>query len=214
MFVDAVAEGSAGSTPAGICCMAPGDGLGRDPVSVPRKSARRILCDCVMQGYREDDGVSGSARVGANQRTVSRRLKRALHLRDHGCRFPGCTHAAWLDAHHIIHWLDHGPTVEENLVCLCRRHHRLMHEGGWSISGDPNGELWFRRPDGTIVPASPLRAPGDADAVSTFGRTDDDGKCGWWGDPLDLEYTLELIIGNEYGDPDRFARRRREMSYR
>ncbi|MCU1394156.1 MAG: endonuclease [Ilumatobacteraceae bacterium] len=185
-----------------------------DPASVPRTTARRILCDCVMQGYRTDDGVENDWRLGANRRTVSRRLKRALRLRDHGCRFPGCTHQAWLDAHHIVHWLDHGPTVEQNLVCLCRRHHRLLHEGGWSISGDPNGELWFHQPDGTIVPGQPARRHGDASDVAASGRTADDGRCGWWGDPLDLDYTLDVIIGNEYGDPDRWIRQRREMVYR
>ncbi|MCU1387977.1 MAG: hypothetical protein JWL72_1315, partial [Ilumatobacteraceae bacterium] len=75
----------------------------------------------------------------------------------HGCRFPGCQHTAWVDAHHIVHWLDHGSTVESNLICLCRTHHRLMHEGGWTITGDPRGDLWFHRPDGTIQPAGPIR---------------------------------------------------------
>ena len=36
----------------------------------------------------------------------------------------------------------------ENLVLLCRRHHRAVHEGGWDIEGDPAGELRFLRPSG------------------------------------------------------------------
>ena len=200
VFEELAGSGAEPAGRGGVCCVAPGAGLGVDPVSVPRKSARRILCDCMMQGFRQDDRVSDAARVGAGRRTVSRRLKRALRLRDHGCRFPGCPNAVWVDAHHIVHWLDHGPTVEENLVCLCRRHHRLMHEGGWTITGEANNDLWFHRPDGTTVAAQPLRTLGAEGPVEALGLASEQGKCGWWGDPLDLEYTLDVIIGNEYGE--------------
>ena len=186
-------EASAGGR-GGTCCVAPGDGLGADPVSVPRKSARRILCDAVMQGYRHGD--NDDIAVGYGGRTVSRRLKRSLRLRDDGCRFPGCTHRAWVDAHHIVHWLDLGPTVPTNLVCLCRRHHRLMHEGGWSISGDPNQHLTFHTPDGRIL-QDPVPLVGERDAVEDHGRTERDGRCGWDGDRFDLAYTLSVIMGIE-----------------
>ncbi|MFZ0178952.1 MAG: HNH endonuclease signature motif containing protein, partial [Candidatus Dormiibacterota bacterium] len=57
----------------------------------------------------------------------------ALNLRDQGCRFPGCDRPpAWTDGHHIIHWPD-GPTELDNLVSLCRPHHRAVHEQGWRI---------------------------------------------------------------------------------
>ncbi|MCU1397895.1 MAG: hypothetical protein JWN62_1004 [Acidimicrobiales bacterium] len=154
----------------GCCAFAPGDGLGTAPAGVPRESARRILCDAVLQGFRHTDGGDDGA-LGQGRRTVSRRLKRLLRLRDHGCRFPGCQHTAWLDAHHIVHWLQPGPTIQSNLICLCRMHHRLMHEGGWSITGDPRGDLWFLRPDGSMQPAEPIRVDdvdGDLpDAVPT-----------------------------------------------
>jgi hypothetical protein len=48
-----------------------------------------------------------------------------------------------------------GRTVLSNLVLLCRRHHRAVHEGGWRIEGDPTGHLRFRRPDGTVLPQEP-----------------------------------------------------------
>jgi hypothetical protein len=181
---------------AGVCCGAPGDGLGADPVAVPRKSARRMLCDAVVEGLIHRDGRD--AVVGQGRRTVSRRLKRALRLRDNGCRFPGCEHMAWLDAHHIVHWLDLGRTVPGNLLCLCRRHHRLMHEGGWTITGDPNSDVWFHSPDGAVLAAQPLRVEGAAEPVEGHGRSADDGRCGWWGDKFDLEFTLDVICDNEW----------------
>ena len=186
------ADGSHGG---GLCCVAPGDGLGVDPVGVPRTSARRVLCDAVMQGYRhgDDDQID----VGYGKRVVSPRLKRSLRLRDGGCRFPGCTHGAWVDAHHVVHWLDHGKTRPTNLVCLCRRHHRLMHEGGWRITGDANGQLVFHRPDGTILAVDPPAVTGDGEAVADHGRSDRDGRCGWDGDRFDLAYTVSVIMDLE-----------------
>jgi hypothetical protein len=91
--------------------------------------------------------------------------------------------------------------VEENLVCLCRRHHRLVHEGGWTITGNANNQLWFHQPNGTTIATKPVHVDGDADAVAAIGLTADDGRCGWWGDPLDLDFTIDVIIGNEHRNP-------------
>jgi 5-methylcytosine-specific restriction endonuclease McrA len=72
--------------------------------------------------------------VGRATRTIPAPIRTALHLRDQGCRFPGCDRPpAWTDGHHIIHWSDGGSTELENLVSLCRRHHRAVHEQGWRI---------------------------------------------------------------------------------
>jgi predicted restriction endonuclease len=43
---------------------------------------------------------------------------------------------SWIDGHHIIHWSDGGPTELDNLVSLCRPHHRAVHEQGWRIRID------------------------------------------------------------------------------
>lgn len=78
-------------------------------------------------------------------------LRRAVVVRDGRCRFPGCDRPPpWCDAHHVIHWADGGPTALSNLVLLCRRHHRLVHEGGFGL--EMNGSRpTFRRPDGTML---------------------------------------------------------------
>jgi hypothetical protein len=106
--------------------------------------ARRIACDAVrtvvMVAPTRDDSswMFGTPAVplsvGRATRTIPSSIRTALVLRDQGCRFPGCDRPpAWTDGHHIIHWADGGPTALENLVSLCRSHHRRVHEEGWRI---------------------------------------------------------------------------------
>jgi len=62
--------------------------------------------------------------IGRKTRVVPAALRRFLRHRDRGCRFPGCTRRRHFDAHHIAPWADGGGTSGENLVLLCRNHHR------------------------------------------------------------------------------------------
>ena len=154
-----------------ICCIAPGSGVAAQPKSVSRKTAERILCDAAVQGFKIDD--SGGVAVGADSRYPSGKLRRALLLRDEGCMAPGCDRLGWLHAHHIVHWTNKGPTIDRNLVCLCRFHHRMVHEGGWWITGDANipDGLEFHRPDGSIVPGGQTLVAGCHDPVEDIGCT-------------------------------------------
>ena len=96
---------------------------------IPAETARRIACDCTLTPVIEGE-VYGSRKV------IPGWKRRALVARDKGCRFDGCDMpAAWTDAHHIKHWIDGGPDELWNLILLCRRHHRLVHEGGWKLVG-------------------------------------------------------------------------------
>jgi Domain of unknown function (DUF222)/HNH endonuclease len=93
--------------------------------------------------------------VGRKTRAVPAPMRRALDARDGGCRFPGCTNARFTDAHHIEHWINGGETKIANLVLLCRRHHRFVHEYGFGVErvgGGEGAELRFLRPDGRVVP--------------------------------------------------------------
>jgi hypothetical protein len=78
-------------------------------------------------------------------------MKRALLARDRQCRFPGCSHNRWLDAHHVMHWADGGETSLMNTMLLCDQHHRLLHEGGYSIQKDYKGDWYFRNSNGKVL---------------------------------------------------------------
>ncbi|MDX1647786.1 MAG: DUF222 domain-containing protein [Longimicrobiales bacterium] len=98
--------------------------------------------------------------VGRRTRTVPTSLRRALEARDRGCRFPGCG-GRFTDAHHIVHWADGGETKLSNLVLLCRRHHRRVHEEGWEVCSDAEStRVVFFMPQGrALAEAPPLRPP-------------------------------------------------------
>ena len=92
--------------------------------------------------------------VGRKRRTIPAPLRRALVARDRGCRFPGCTNHRWVDGHHIRHWLSGGETSLENLVLVCRRHHRCLHELGFGLARGEDGALVFTDPQGRTIHAS------------------------------------------------------------
>ncbi len=110
-------------------------------------TARRIACDAVKTEVTVSPPTDGAdswlsavttpvvpLSVGRATRTIPVHIRTALCIRDNGCRFPGCDRPpAWTDGHHIMHWADGGPTELDNLVSLCRRHHRAVHEQGWRI---------------------------------------------------------------------------------
>ena len=128
---------------------------GAGPVAL--ETARRLACDAHRQTIIEgEDGMP--ILVGRTQRTVPPWLLRALHRRDRHCRFPGCQLTRHLHAHHIRHWVRGGATDAGNLVLLCGRHHRFVHEAGWSIHGNPSDALVFKRPDRSILRAGPPRS--------------------------------------------------------
>jgi hypothetical protein len=119
-----------------------------DQTPIPPGEARRLACDAsiipIVLG-----GDSEPLDVGRQSRVVPVGLRRALNLRDGGCRFAGCDRpASWCDAHHIRHWADGGDTSLDNMILLCGHHHTLVHEG-WRLLGDPYQTIEFRRPDGT-----------------------------------------------------------------
>jgi Domain of unknown function (DUF222) len=80
--------------------------------------------------------------VGRTSRVVTPAQRHALAVRDGGCVFPDCDRPlSWCDAHHLLHWLDGGPTDLANLALVCRAHHRAVHEGGWQLTRGPDGHL-------------------------------------------------------------------------
>lgn len=129
---------------------------------VSAETSQRVACDASVVEIRHRlDGTVLD--VGRKRRTIPPAIRRALAARDRQCRFPGCS-ARHCDAHHLQHWADGGATSLDNLVLLCRRHHRAVHEEGFTVTRHADGELTFRRPDG--VPIQP------APALPEWRRTD------------------------------------------
>ena len=167
---------------------------------VSAETSQRIACDAsrVVMRHGHDGRV---VEVGARTRTIPPAIRRALHHRDRGCRFPGCG-VRFGQGHHIRHWAHGGPTTLSNLALLCRRHHRAVHEEGYQLDRQPDGELRFRRPDGQVLPEVPhppevrgdpveiLRSRNEADGLHLHART---AIPGWLGERLDLGWAIGVL---------------------
>jgi hypothetical protein len=115
------------------------------------RAVRRLACDASIRRVVMA-GPSEPLDVGRRTPLVTPAMRRAVIVRDRHCRFPGCDRPhAWCDAHHVVHWADGGPTALPNLLLLCRRHHRMVHERkGFRLEMD-EGRPVFRRPDGSLL---------------------------------------------------------------
>jgi hypothetical protein len=117
---------------------------------IHRADVERLLCDCsVARVVTGPDALPLD--IGRASRSVPAGVRRALSVRDGGCRHPGCDRPpGWCDAHHVVPWTTGGPTALQNLVLLCDRHHQVVHQPGWTAKFD--GHLYaVYRPDGTRV---------------------------------------------------------------
>lgn len=120
------------------------------------KTASRLCCDASLVTVLEDE-QGRVLNIGRRSRTVPAAIGRALAQRDKTCRFPGCCESRYVDAHHIRHWADGGETSLDNLVTLCRYHHRLLHQDGFSIKVDSTSgaqQLIFTTPSGRKLESS------------------------------------------------------------
>ena len=156
--------------------------------------------------------------VGRKTRTVPSAIRRALSARDAHCRFPGCT-GRHTDAHHIEHWADGGATRLDNLVLLCRRHHRAVHEEGWTVAWGRDGDAQFTRPNGVRLETAPApprwrdtTGPGDDRDTSPLAPTIErltgagvvicprTGWPLWYGERFDVGYALDVLRQEEERD--------------
>jgi hypothetical protein len=159
------------------------------------ETTRRLSCDASL------------VRDGRKSRTFPSALRRALRARDGGCRFPGCENRRFVDAHHVHHWAQGGETTLGNLVLLCRRHHRAVHEGGYRVDRDGR----FFDPWGGELEAVPRLPRGRPDDLVERNRSlaIDRGTCAaGTGERLDLAYAVDMIF-----EIDRWASRRTGRSY-
>ncbi len=177
-----------------------GQSVLEDGTRVSADTSRRLACDAsrVVMRHDEDGRV---VEVGARTRTIPPALRRALHHRDRGCRFPGCG-LPFGQGHHLRHWAHGGPTTLSNLALLCRRHHRAVHEEGFQVARGPDGDLRFQRPNGHPLPEVPppaavpgdpvnaLRACHDSQGLRITART----ACpSWLGERLNVGYAIDVL---------------------
>ena len=177
-----------------------GQSVLEDGPRVSAETSERLTCDATRTWMRHDQ--SGTpVEVGSRTRAISPALRRALESRDHGCRFPG-SGVRYGQAHHIRHWARGGPTVLANLVTLCRRHHRAVHEEGYQISREADGTLRFYEPDGTPLlqvppvvlldenPVAAIRVLNDQEGVRIGSRTE---ISGWRGERFDVGWAIDVL---------------------
>jgi hypothetical protein len=149
-YADAFVESVSGGKPANVQVTAAletlqgavGATAGAMEFSLPISSAtvQRLSCDSTVTRVLLKDSVVID--VGKAERTIRGPRRRALNARDQHCRWPGCERpAAWCDGHHIVFWMNGGTDDLENLVLLCRRHHRMVHEGGWQLVKTEGGQI-------------------------------------------------------------------------
>jgi hypothetical protein len=161
------------------------------------ETGRRLSCDASVVELVEREGEPLS--LGRRRRTVSPPLRRALAARDRGCRFPGCDASRFLHAHHLRHWAAGGETSLGNLLLLCSRHHRLVHDAGYTVTADDRGELRWRNQHGVAVENTPRPPPCQPGALhdgnARRGLRIDARTCrNGLGDPMDLALTVDALI--------------------
>ncbi|TXS92872.1 DUF222 domain-containing protein [Parahaliea maris] len=169
-------------------------------------TARRLSCDASLVTVLENNNGE-VLNIGRRARTVPPAIRRALALRDKTCRVPGCCESRYVDAHHIRHWADGGETSLDNLVTLCRYHHRLLHQGGFSIeavqsNGVDSPALRFSTPAGitietSVFPQFPdVSAETSAEAMRQLAPNVDatTGRPYWTGEAMDYGMAIDGLL--------------------
>jgi hypothetical protein len=144
------------------------------PVSLGR--ARHLACEAAVVPMVYDYDKGEVVELGREERLPTTALRRKLEAEQPGgCAWRGCGRpVSWTEAHHIVHWLDQGPTNAANLILLCRFHHSRIHTGKWQIAKTGPGRALITRTGCTA--ATPChRCPGcDEAGRSTTPLVDTD----------------------------------------
>jgi 5-methylcytosine-specific restriction endonuclease McrA len=186
---DALCEGSA-----------TGQATLENGVDVSAETSRRLACDAAKVVMRHDpDGAILD--VGRKTRTIPPAIRRALMARDQRCCFPGCE-SRRCDAHHARHWADGGATRLDNLMLLCRRHHRAVHEEGYTVTLREGGEARFTHPGGwplDVAPSAPIwtgTPPASTDRhlqATGIEVGPETAAKDWHGERLDLPWAIAVL---------------------
>jgi Domain of unknown function (DUF222) len=116
--------------------------------------ARRLACDGSLV-VALDDEAGHTMYEGRARRFPTDTQRRELWRRDRHCRFPGCSHVHFVQAHHVVPWKPTGETDLNNLALLCQYHHHEVHSNNWTVSGNANEQLTFVGPEGRAMTSHP-----------------------------------------------------------
>lgn len=187
-----------------------------DGAALPAETVRRLFCDAstVALIHRH---IGEPLTVTRRSRSLPRSARRAARFRDHGCRFPGCGEQTFVDVHHIHHQGRGGGHEPTNVVELCWFHHRLVHEGGWTIRFLEHDEIIAITPTGNVI--SNRVEPHDRVRTTIRQRNAAAGLAigahtitpHWWHDPLHLG---DIIASLEWHDERRERSERGERGER
>ena len=169
-----------------------------DGPAISRAALQMIACDAVRSWISSDhDGQP--LNVGRRRRDPTPAIRRALRDRDKcRCRYPGC-HRRATQAHHVQWWIYDGETSLDNLISLCKYHHRLIHDGKATIATPASGMFTFYGRDGTAIPNSPPLPPPDGPLSAQHDADVTPGTIvpPWYGERLNLDYAIAVLFANQ-----------------
>jgi hypothetical protein len=173
-----------------------------DGPALPVETVRRLFCDAsTVAIIRRVNGEALS--VSRRSQTLPRSARRAARFRDGGCRFPGCGERTFTEVHHIHHRSRGGGHEITNVVELCWFHHRLVHEGGWTLRFLELDEVIAITPNGNVI-SSRIEPPlgigstrAERNAVAGLAIDPRSITPNWWNDPLHLG---DVIAGLAWHD--------------
>ncbi|HEY1625474.1 MAG TPA: HNH endonuclease signature motif containing protein [Streptosporangiaceae bacterium] len=190
----------AGTSAAGARPCAPA-GPGRchveDGPAIGVTTMQMLTCEATLSWMTHDqDG--NVLNVGRRRRRPTAAIRRAARERDNGrCRFPGCD-SRRVDLHHIQYWSRGGQTRLDNLISLCKAHHRLVHTRGYLITAADGATFTFRSPQGTPIPPCPT-LPGPRGEIAACHDADITMQTivpAWYGERLNLDYAIGTCLAN------------------
>jgi hypothetical protein len=183
---------------------APGRSPFRSPEGQPLlpATALRRMCEASVVVMAHRGGLPVD--LGRAARHASLRQRRLLTERDGGCcRFPSCTQRRRLIPHHVQWWSRDGRTDLDNLVLLCRAHHRAVHDVGYTVVAEGGGRFRFGTPAGRQLPDTwRTTASGASDTVPSDTVPSDPAEVAarrqpaWGGERLDLRLLIDAMVAN------------------
>ncbi|NQZ12541.1 MAG: HNH endonuclease, partial [Algicola sp.] len=169
---------------------------------ITMENAKRLCSDASLLTVLEDEN-GDVLNISRNTRTVPPLLKRALNIRDETCCFPGCCESRYVDFHHIKHWCNYGETKKDNLVKLCRFHHRQLHKDSYFIEKrivEGKQELTFKTSTGLIMEQNPRLPLCTVERYFEQQWPDINSQTGvtrWMGEGMDYGMAIDSLVARQ-----------------